>query len=167
MVAAKARCGPVVEAPEDLTDDKHMQRALAMAATARHVAPPNPWVGAVIITADGSIYEGATSAPGGAHAEATALGLAPADLSGATAYVTLEPCWPFPGKRTPSCAQALIASRVERVVIAMADPDPRVHRHGINGLRAAGIDVTVGLLEAQAQQLLRAYALDRAALPRL
>jgi len=120
-----------------------MDRAIALGATARTVAPPNPWVGAVVVTADGAVHEGATAAPGGPHAEAAALAAAGAAALGASVYVTLEPCSHH--GRTPPCAEALIAAGVARVVIAVEDPDERVAGGGIERLRAAGIAVEVGL----------------------
>jgi diaminohydroxyphosphoribosylaminopyrimidine deaminase/5-amino-6-(5-phosphoribosylamino)uracil reductase len=135
-----------------------MRRAIELAASARIVAHPNPWVGAVIVPGG---YEGATGEPGGPHAEAVALAAAGDKARGATVYTTLEPCCPFEGKRTPSCADALIAAGVARVVIALADPDPRVGGEGIARLRAAGIDVAVGLGADEVRALLQPYVTHR------
>ena len=119
-----------------------MGRAVARAATARTVAPPNPWVGAVLVTADGAVHEGATSAPGGPHAEIEALRAAGEAAAGATLYVTLEPC--NHQGRTPPCTAAIIAAGVRRVVVGVEDPDGRVRGNGIATLRSAGIDVELG-----------------------
>ena len=133
-------------------DVASMERAVGLAWTARRVAHPNPWVGAVLVAADGVVHEGATAAPGGPHAERQALTAAGPAAAGATVYVTLEPCSHH--GRTPPCADALIAAGAARVVVAMADPDPRVSGSGIERLRAAGIAVDVGLCaEAVAAQL--------------
>ena len=129
-----------------------MDRAIALAHTARTVAPPNPWVGAVVVTGEGSLHEGVTAPPGGPHAEIVALASAGQPASGATLYVTLEPCSHH--GRTPPCADAVVAAGVARVVVAVEDPDPLVAGAGIARLRAAGITVEVGLrAEAVAGQL--------------
>lgn len=126
------------------TDEELMGRAAELARAARLVTPPNPWVGCVLV-ADGEIVgEGATGPyPTGPHAEAAALRAAGEQASGATAYVTLEPC--NHQGNTPPCTDALIAAGVARVVIALEDPDPRVQGHGIERLRAAAIDVETGV----------------------
>jgi len=126
-------------------DDQMMNRAIAAADRARTISPPNPWVGCVIVTADGQIFDGATEAPGSRHAEIVALDAvrtAGADLTGATVYTTLEPCSHH--GRTPPCTDALIASGVSRVVTALTDPDPNVAGDGFTQLRAAGVVVDVG-----------------------
>jgi len=139
-----------------------MSRALEAAAAARGFTSPNPWVGAVVVR-DGEIVSvGATSPPGGAHAEAAALAGAP-DARGADVYVTLEPCSPFPGKRTPPCAQALVEAGVRRVVVALEDPDANVRGRGIALLRAAGVVVEVGDGYDQALAQLRPYIKHRQA----
>lgn len=108
---------------------------------------PNPNVGCVIVRNGRVIGRGWTADGGRPHAETRALnGI---DASGATAYVTLEPCAHH--GQTPPCADALIAARVARVVIATGDPDPRVAGKGIAMLRAAGIEVVTGLREAEAR----------------
>jgi pyrimidine deaminase RibD-like protein len=84
-----------------------------------------------------------------------ALAQVSGDLTGVTAYVTLEPC-SFQD-RTPSCAKALVASGIDRVIVAMLDPDPRNAGAGIEILRAGGIDVAVGLLECEAIADLQPY----------
>jgi diaminohydroxyphosphoribosylaminopyrimidine deaminase/5-amino-6-(5-phosphoribosylamino)uracil reductase len=139
-------------------DEQGMRRAIAAAATARIVAHPNPWVGAVILPGD---HVGATSAPGGAHAEATAIVAAGRAARGATLYTTLEPCTAFPGKRTPACAQAIIDAGIGRVVVGITDPDPRVAGQGVAALEAAGIDVEVGACAEEVRAQLAAYVTHR------
>ena len=118
--------------------------ALASARTAVGLCEPNPRVGCVIQTIDGAVYAGHTQHVGGPHAEIMALSLAReqgARLSGATAFVTLEPCSHH--GRTPPCCDALIAAGITRVVIATTDPNPLVAGQGVERLRAAGMDVTL------------------------
>ncbi|MEP6871198.1 MAG: bifunctional diaminohydroxyphosphoribosylaminopyrimidine deaminase/5-amino-6-(5-phosphoribosylamino)uracil reductase RibD [Anaerolineaceae bacterium] len=132
-----------------------MQRALAAATRVRGRTSSNPWVGAVLVRDGEVIGEGATAPPGGDHAEAAALrGI---DALNAELYVTLEPCSPFDGKRTPPCAQMVIDSGVRRVVVAMLDPDQRVSGRGVAILRDAGVRVEVGDGEDEAVQLVRPY----------
>src|SRR4051812_26837501 len=124
-------------------DSVAMGRAIELAASARRHTSPNPWVGCVIVATDGSTFEGATQPPGGPHAEAVALASAGEQARGATLFCTLEPCC-FHG-RTPPCTEAVMAAGVARVVVAVEDPDPRVAGEGLAALRAAGIEVEVGL----------------------
>jgi diaminohydroxyphosphoribosylaminopyrimidine deaminase/5-amino-6-(5-phosphoribosylamino)uracil reductase len=127
----------------DRGDEEPMRRALAVSRAARTRAAPNPWVGCVLV-ADGVVVgEGASQPPGAAHAEVEALARAGDRARGATAYVTLEPC-PHHG-RTPPCADALAAAGVRRVVVALTDPDPRVSGGGVDRLRAAGVEVVLGV----------------------
>jgi diaminohydroxyphosphoribosylaminopyrimidine deaminase/5-amino-6-(5-phosphoribosylamino)uracil reductase len=137
-----------------------MRRALDAAAAAQGRTSPNPWVGAVIERDGVILATGATSPSGGPHAEANALASAP-DARGATIYATLEPCFPFEGKRTPPCSQAIIDAGISRVVIAMEDPDPNVRGLGIAHLRAAGLDVEVGDGAEAAIAQLRPYIKHR------
>ena len=144
------------------TDEQAMDRALAVAARARRLAPPNPWVGCVIVGADGTVIgEGSTQAPGGAHAEVGALAAAGAAARGGTAYVTLEPCDHH--GRTPPCTDALIVAGVTRVVVAIEDPDPQVAGRGLTHLRDAGIEVEVGCGVEAATALLAPYLHQRRA----
>ena len=128
-----------------------MRRALALARRARGRVEPNPMVGCVIVKRDRIIGEGYHRKFGGPHAEVDALRRCAGDPRGATVYVTLEPC-AHTGK-TPPCVDALIAARVGRVVAAGRDPNPAVRGRGFRKLRAAGIDVTVGVARDEAQQL--------------
>lgn len=132
-----------------------MGQAIEAAWGARRRAHPNPWVGCLLATPSGRVYVGATHAPGGHHAEIDALQQAAGDARGATAYVTLEPCSHH--GRTPPCTDALIAAGVSRVVIALEDPDTRVAGAGVAHLRAAGIDVIVGLLADDVADQLAPY----------
>ena len=141
-----------------MDDETGMRRAIEVASTARVVAHPNPWVGAVLAPGD---HAGATAAPGGPHAEAVALQAAGEAARGATLYVTLEPCCGFAGKATTPCAEALIEAGVARVVVGMADPDPRVSGRGLARLRDAGIDVEVGVCEAEVRAQLAPYVVHR------
>jgi diaminohydroxyphosphoribosylaminopyrimidine deaminase / 5-amino-6-(5-phosphoribosylamino)uracil reductase len=101
-------------------DEAAMARALDLAAAVRTSTSPNPWVGAVVVTPDGS-YAGATEPPGGRHAEIVALQEAGEAARGATLATTLEPCSHH--GRTGPCADAIVDSGVARVVIALQDPD--------------------------------------------
>lgn len=144
------------------TDTVRMRRALELAGAVRAVSPPNPWVGCVLVTADGRTFEGATAAVGGPHAEVAALGAARAAgaaLEGAVAWVTLEPCSHH--GRTPPCADALLEAGVRRVVVAIEDPDPQVGGRGIARLRQAGTWVDVGVLRDDAADLLAPYLVHR------
>jgi diaminohydroxyphosphoribosylaminopyrimidine deaminase/5-amino-6-(5-phosphoribosylamino)uracil reductase len=141
-------------------DDTWMAEALSMGRSVRTVTSPNPWVGAVLVPAgDGPVVLGATSPPGGPHAEAVALELAGPDAAGSTVYVTLEPCSHH--GRTPPCADALIEAGVGRVVVGVEDPDPHVSGAGVRRLREAGIPVTVGVLAADVSADLAPYLAQR------
>jgi len=145
-----------------MSDENPMRRAIELAASARLVTSPNPWVGCVIVAADGRVFEGATEAPGQRHAEIVALDAAraaSADLTGATVFTTLEPCSHH--GRTPPCTDALAAAGVARVVSAIEDPDPQVAGRGFAQLRAAGIDVTSGVLADVVREQLRPYVHHR------
>jgi diaminohydroxyphosphoribosylaminopyrimidine deaminase/5-amino-6-(5-phosphoribosylamino)uracil reductase len=128
-----------------------MQRALAVAEGGIGFVSPNPVVGCVIVKAGRILGEGYHERYGGPHAEANALRVAGSEARGATLYVTLEPCC-HTGK-TPPCVDAVLQAGVGRVVIAMRDPNPKVAGGGLARLRAAGIDVTLGICEAEARRL--------------
>lgn len=140
-----------------------MRHALHAGRLVRGQTSPNPWVGAALVRGQEVIATGATHPAGGPHAEASALLAAGPQAAGADLYVTLEPCAPFPGKRTPSCAERVIAAGIRRVVIAIEDPDPRVRGRGIAMLRNAGIEVVVGDGAAEATDDLRPYIKHRQA----
>jgi diaminohydroxyphosphoribosylaminopyrimidine deaminase/5-amino-6-(5-phosphoribosylamino)uracil reductase len=133
-----------------VNDDLFMRRALELAAQGRYSTSPNPMVGCVIVRDDQIIAEGFHRRAGEAHAEVEALRNC-RDPHGATLYVTLEPCSHH--GRTPPCADAVIASRVARVVVAMRDPHDVVDGRGIERIEAGGIPVTTGVCEAEARKL--------------
>ncbi len=153
-----------VDDVDDVQDIDHMRRALAQAATVRSTTAPNPWVGCVIVppgpAADaGAVFAGATAPPGGPHAEAAALLEAGEAARGATLYVTLEPCAHH--GRTPPCTDAIIEAGVARVVVGIEDPDTRVAGRGLAALRAAGIEVTVGVAADEVAEQLAPYRKHR------
>lgn len=132
-----------------------MQVALELAAIATGQTSPNPLVGCVLVRDGFVVGQGAHLRAGGPHAEVHAIRMAGDAARGATAYVTLEPC--SHTGRTPPCADALIEAGVARVVVATTDPNPLVSGRGIARLRAAGIDVTVGVRAEQAASLNEAF----------
>ena len=136
-----------------------MQKALQESVKARETSPPNPWVGCVIVKHGEIVSEGFTQPYGGAHAEQVALEKAKDQAYGSTVYVTLEPCC-CSGK-TPACADALIKAGVQKVVIGLLDPDPKVNGKGVEALKAAGIEVEVGLLADEIEQALLPYLYHR------
>lgn len=138
-----------------MDDTAFMARALALAARGVGLTSPNPAVGAVLVREGRVVGEGAHLMAGGPHAEVAALAEAGEAARGATCYVTLEPCC-YHG-RTPPCVEALAAAGVARVVAACRDPNPRVNGRGLEALRAAGIEVTLGVAEAEARALNRAF----------
>ncbi|MFT4614657.1 MAG: diaminohydroxyphosphoribosylaminopyrimidine deaminase [Bacteroidia bacterium] len=135
-------------------DTRMMARALQLARHGRYSAMPNPHVGCVLVRDEDIIGEGFTQPAGGNHAEIEALRCA-GGASGATAYVTLEPC-SHQGKTGP-CADALIAAGVVRVVAAMADPNPAVAGQGLKKLSDAGVAVQCGLLEDEARKTIPGF----------
>ena len=140
--------------PADL-DAWHMRRALELAVLGQGLVEPNPMVGCVIAAGAEIIGEGWHQRFGGPHAEVEALAIAGHRAAGATMYVTLEPCC-HQGK-TPPCTRAGIAAGLRRVVVAQPDPFPLVDGGGLKELQAAGIEVTLGLLEDEAQRLNAPY----------
>ena len=133
-------------------DDKYfMELALRIATSTLGQTSPNPCVGAIVVKNNQILGYGAHLHAGGAHAEIVALQQAGIAAEGATLYVTLEPCNHF-GK-TPPCTDAIINSKVKRVVVATLDVNPQVAGNGIKKLQAAGIIVEVGLSEAEAKRL--------------
>ena len=136
-----------------------MAQAVALAATVRASTTPNPWVGCVVVAADGGVFEGATTPPGGPHAEVVALAAAAGRARGATLYTTLEPC--VHHGRTAPCTGAIIEAGVARVVVGVTDPDARVSGRGITALEAAGIAVTQGVGAAAVTEQLAPYLKHR------
>lgn len=139
---------------EIFDDLQGMALALEWAAKGLFITTPNPRVGCVIVKDRRVIGAGHTQPAGQAHAEVQALSDAAArgaDVRGATAYVTLEPCSHH--GRTPPCADALIRAGLGRVVSAIADPNPLVAGQGLARLQAAGIETACGVLEEQAREL--------------
>jgi len=133
-----------------------MRRALALAALAEGRTSPNPLVGAVVLDAGGQLVgEGFHARAGEPHAEVGALEQAGDRAQGGTLIVTLEPCCHH--GRTPPCTEAVINAGITRVVVAMADPDPRVAGGGIARLREAGLEVIEAVAEADALALNRAF----------
>jgi diaminohydroxyphosphoribosylaminopyrimidine deaminase/5-amino-6-(5-phosphoribosylamino)uracil reductase len=132
-----------------LNDEYYMQLALTMAAKASGQTGINPVVGCVVVKEGRIIGIGTHLKRGTGHAEVHALQMAGEEAEGATVYVTLEPCSHF-GK-TPPCCERIIDAKAARVVVASGDPNPQVAGRGISRLREAGIEVTVGLLEAESQ----------------
>ena len=142
-----------------MDDGVAMDRAIGLAASVRTSTSPNPWVGCVIESVDGRVFDGATHPPGGPHAEAVALAAAGGAARGGTAWVTLEPC--SHEGRTPPCADALIAAGVARVVVALEDPDAHVRGAGIARLRQAGIAVELGIRADEVAEQLAPYVRHR------
>jgi diaminohydroxyphosphoribosylaminopyrimidine deaminase / 5-amino-6-(5-phosphoribosylamino)uracil reductase len=140
-------------------DLAHMQRALELAHRGAGHTTPNPLVGCVLVRDGAVIAEGWHRRLGDLHAERAALAALEGSASGATAYVNLEPCCHH--GRQPPCTDALLEAGVHRVIVAMVDPDERVAGQGIAQLRAAGVDVEVGLAESEARRLNAAFVSAR------
>ena len=155
----RVRCCRVPPERMRVDDEATMQRAIANAATVRALTSPNPWVGAVIETTAGALFDGATCPPGGPHAEIVALDRAGDRAAGATLTVTLEPC--AHEGRTPPCTGAIVAAGIRRVVVGVIDPDERVAGRGVEALRAAGLDVVVGVCSAAVSAQLEPYLVHR------
>ena len=134
--------------PDDLF---WMRRAIVLARLGQYSTKPNPNVGCVIVKDAQLLGEGFHPRAGQPHAEVFALRQAGEQARGATAYVTLEPCAHY--GRTPPCAKALVDAGVVKVVVACPDPNPLVAGKGVQILKDAGIQVDVGVAEAEARQL--------------
>ena len=135
-------------------DRDYMGRALELAALGRGRTSPNPMVGCVVVRDGAIVGEGYHEKAGAPHAEVNALRQA-GEVTNATVYVTLEPCC-IEG-RTPPCVDLLAEKKPTRVVAAMEDPNPQVAGKGIEALRAAGVEVEVGLMETEARALNEAF----------
>jgi len=136
-------------------DREMMQRCLQLARCALGRTAPNPLVGAVVVQDGEIVGEGFHPGAGQPHAEVFALRAAGDRAFGATIYVNLEPCNHH--GRTPPCSEALVAAGLAKVVVGMVDPDPRVSGGGIARLRAAGMQVLVGVEEDDCRQLNEAF----------
>ncbi|MDZ7959331.1 MAG: bifunctional diaminohydroxyphosphoribosylaminopyrimidine deaminase/5-amino-6-(5-phosphoribosylamino)uracil reductase RibD [Aulosira sp. DedQUE10] len=136
-------------------DSRMMRRCLELARRALGRTSPNPLVGAVVVKDGEIVGEGFHPRAGEPHAEVFALRAAGESARGATVYVSLEPCNHY--GRTPPCSQGLINAGVAKVVVGMVDPNPLVAGGGIARLRAAGIEVLVGVEEAACQKLNEAF----------
>ena len=134
-----------------MTDEIFMREALRIARHAEGRTSPNPLVGAVVVRDGKIIAEGWHRQAGTPHAEIHALNMAGELAAGATLYVTLEPCSHF--GRTPPCTRAIVEAGIKKVVAAMSDPNPLVAGRGFEILRSAGVEVEVGILEAEARAL--------------
>ena len=143
-----------------IDDEKFMRRCIQLAKNGQQNAKPNPMVGAVIVSADGRIIgEGYHVRCGEGHAEVNAFASVRQEdealLPGATMYVSLEPCSHY-GK-TPPCADLIIKKRIKRVVVGCIDEYAEVQGRGIKKLQDAGIEVEVGVLEAECKDLNRRF----------
>ncbi len=139
-----------------LGDEYWMRRALDLAIRGLGRVEPNPMVGCLVVCDGREIGQGWHQRFGGPHAEVNALSaLAPEQICRSDLYVTLEPC-AHHGK-TPPCLDLLLKLQPKRVIVAMLDPFPEVSGRGVSGLRAAGIRVDVGCLEAEARYLNAPY----------
>ena len=138
---------------------KWMHRVLDLARLAEGQTAPNPMVGCVVVKDDREIGSGWHKGPGQWHAEREVLLTLGTRAKGAELYVNLEPCCHF--GRTPPCTDIIIECGVKRVYIGMVDPDPRMAGRGIAQLKAAGIEVVVGVEERKCRQLNDAYLLAR------
>jgi diaminohydroxyphosphoribosylaminopyrimidine deaminase/5-amino-6-(5-phosphoribosylamino)uracil reductase len=138
-------------------DERFMRRAIALAERALGETNPNPAVGCLLVRDGRVVGEGFHARAGGPHAEAGALAMAGPKAKGATAYVTLEPCVPNPGKRTPACAPRLIEAGVRRVVIGVRDFNPKVGGAGMKLLRSAGLDASEGICGREAARLAQSF----------
>lgn len=143
-------------------EQKHeylMSQAYEESLKGRFIAPPNPWVGCVIVKHGEIIGRGYHKGPGTDHAEVMALKEAKTDAIGSTVYVTLEPC--AHAENTSRCTDVLIQAGVKKVVIGVLDPDSRVRGRGIAKLEQAGIEVEVGTLDEKIKLSLRPYLHQR------
>ncbi len=136
-------------------DYRYMQRTLELARRGQGRVHPNPLVGAVLVKDDHIIGEGFHGKYGEAHAEVNALRNASESPEGATLYVNLEPCT-YEGN-TPPCVPEILEAGIDRVIIGIQDPNPRVNGQGIEQLRAAGLEVEVGIMEEECFEINRGF----------
>jgi diaminohydroxyphosphoribosylaminopyrimidine deaminase / 5-amino-6-(5-phosphoribosylamino)uracil reductase len=137
------------------TETSYMKLALRLAAKGAGWVSPNPLVGSVVVKDGQVVGKGYHRRAGLPHAEVEALRIAGEASRGADLYVTLEPC--NHQGRTPPCTQAILAAGIRRVIIAARDPNPQVTGNGAEFLMAQGVEVSVGVLEAEARQLNEAW----------
>jgi len=128
-----------------------MREALRLSRTQKGRTGTNPSVGCIIVRDGKIVGQGVTSDGGRPHGETNALVVAGSEAKGSTVYVTLEPCSHY-GQTIP-CANALIEAGITRCVIAVIDPDPRVHWRGAALLQEAGIDTIIGIGEVEAREI--------------
>jgi diaminohydroxyphosphoribosylaminopyrimidine deaminase/5-amino-6-(5-phosphoribosylamino)uracil reductase len=133
-------------------DETFMDKTLALAERGKGRTSPNPMVGAVILKGKKVIAEGYHKKAGTAHAEILALKKAGIKARGSTLFINLEPCC-HTDKKTPPCTKAIIQSGIRKVVASMTDPNPKVSGRGFKELKKAGLDIEVGLMEAEAKKL--------------
>jgi diaminohydroxyphosphoribosylaminopyrimidine deaminase / 5-amino-6-(5-phosphoribosylamino)uracil reductase len=147
----------MVDVTTSFDDDRFLCRALELARQGFGLASPNPYVGAVVVNSEGKIVgEGFHTYDGIRHAEIIALEQAGEQSRGASLYLNLEPC--SHRGRTGPCAEAIIKAKISRVVACMKDPNPLVSGKGFGLLRAAGVTVETGALEAEARALNECFA---------
>jgi diaminohydroxyphosphoribosylaminopyrimidine deaminase/5-amino-6-(5-phosphoribosylamino)uracil reductase len=138
-----------------LLDEEYMKQALRLARRGLGKTSPNPIVGALIVKNNQIIGKGYHRHYGGKHAEINAIENAREDISGASLYVTLEPCC-YHGK-TPPCVEAIIQKNIGKVIIGTFDPNPRVNGKSAEILRQQGIETKVGVLEGECRSLNEAH----------
>ena len=139
----------------EIKDSDFMRQAIELAKKGEGFVEPNPMVGCVLVQNNKIVGHGFHTQFGNAHAEIEAVRSTNIDLTGATCYVTLEPC-SHHGK-TPPCVQAILQTGIQRVVVAMRDPNPKVNGKGIQLLQEAGLTVTEHILEKEARHLNAPY----------
>ena len=137
---------------ENKTDEYYMNIALDLAQMGKGMTSPNPMVGAVVVRDGKIVGKGWHKKAGTPHGEAIALEKAGAKAEGGTLYVNLEPCC-HTDKLTPPCTEAVIKSKVAKVVIGMVDPNPKVSGKGVEALKKAGVEVVVGILQERCERL--------------
>ena len=137
------------------SDKAYLEMAYSLAEKAKGWSSPNPYVGAVIVNNGDIVGVGYHEKPGLPHAEIIALNQAGVKARNATAYITLEPCTHW--GRTPPCVDTVLKSGLKRIVISSFDPNPLVYTKGYEKIKAAGIEVCIGLLEEKNKRLNETY----------
>lgn len=146
---------------EDFSEQQllFMRKAIEIGEKGRSSAPPNPWVGCVLVKEGRVIGEGFHNKKGALHAEAIAIHSARESVEGSELFVTLEPCCHY--GNTPPCVDLLIKNHIAAIYVALLDPDQRVTGRGIERLRKAGIPTYLGIGENEARESLRPYLHQR------